>query len=514
MKIALAQLNSTVGDFAGNLDKMVSLLNQARENKADLVIFPESAWMGNPLKDAVLRPDFVRAGQSALNRVLPYTKGIGVILEADVPRSETAGLKTGRDGWKAHQKKEVLLIEDGIITHKTEEHGNSLVFRGLRLGFSFDTVDSADSPDLLISMSAFPYYINGLEKRIRMLSSLAKTNAVPLLAVNQVGGNDELIFDGSSMAFDKNGVLTHLASHFEEDLLFYDTQHNYQPADIPKEDISWVYRALILGLRDYLHKTGFKSTLLGLSGGVDSALAACLAVDALGRENVLGVYMPSRYSSEHSAADARKLAENLGIEYRILPIENIFASYLSLMNEGKEARGDLAEENIQARIRGDILMCLSNREGRMLINTSNKSESAVGYSTLYGDMCGGLAPIADIPKTKLYQLCEYINRNWERIPNNILTKPPSAELRPDQLDRDSLPDYNVLDEIIRMYVEENLSADEIAARGPDRELVVKIMNMIDQAEYKRRQAPPVLKITSHAFTVDGRMPVIQRFRRN
>lgn len=507
MKIALAQMNSTVGDLEGNMNKMISFVNKARDSKADLLVFPDSALPGNPLRDLLNRPDFIQAWQQALEQFLSHTVGIGVLLGSAALASDTGELR-----------KTAILMENGKVIDRAEPHQKYFDYQGMRIGITFDNgwdegSIPKDVPNLYINLATCPYFTNGLKNRISFLSDIAYKHSAPLLFVNQVGGNDELIFDGSSMVFDKKGSLTHLGKHFEEDLLIYDTKLSYQQIAAPEEDISWVYHALVLGFRDYFHKTGFKKTLLGLSGGVDSALVACIAVDALGKENVLGIAMPSRYSSDHSLTDAEQLARNLEIEYRVLPIEKVFSSYISLVNDTEQTVGDLAEENIQARIRGDLLMLISNREGRMLVNTSNKSESSVGYSTLYGDMCGSLAPIADVYKTMVYKLCDYNNREWERIPVNTLTKPPSAELRPHQLDQDSLPDYDRLDPIIQSYVEKNLSVDQIVQKGFERELVLKIVGMIDGMEFKRRQAPPALKITSHALGVDGKMPIIQRFRR-
>ena len=311
-----------------------------------------------------------------------------------------------------------LLIENGQIIAHTGQLG--LLELGEKIGVLLmmklrPMQQPMKSPDIYINLVPYPYCFKGLKNRIRFLSEMTVDLGVPLVSVNQVGGNGELIFDGSSMAFDQDGSLIHLGKTFEEDMLIFDTGIINGPLAVPEENISWLYQALILGFRDYFHKTGFKKTLLGLSGGLDSALAACIAVDALGKENVLGVYMPSRYSSDHSKKDAAQLAENLGIEYRELPIEDIFASYIKLLNGTEDTKGDLAEENIQARIRGNLLMFISNREGYMLVNTSNKSEFAVGYTTMYGDMCGSLAPIADVPKTMVYKLCRYINRKGKEF---------------------------------------------------------------------------------------------------
>lgn len=505
MKIALAQINSITGDFEGNINKMASFVQRAKESKADLCVFPESALTGNPLHDLSRRPDFVHTCREALDRFLPHTAGTGVLLGIPFSISNTE-----------IRGKSAVLMENGSMIKQLNNQLSIYDFHGVQIGVILGNDISCNiesSPDLFVNLTTYPYHFECLEKRFKILSDFVENCNAALLSVNQVGGNDELIFDGSSMVLDRNGNLTHLGKHFEEDLIIFETEASHQSINIPDEDISWVYRALVLGFRDYFHKTGFTKTLLGLSGGIDSALVACIAVDALGKENVLGVYMPSRYSSEHSSTDAEQLARNLGIEYRVLPIEDTFATFIRLINGSEETIGDLAEENIQARIRGDLLMFISNRENRMLVNTSNKSESAIGYSTLYGDMCGSLAPIADVPKTMVYKLCDYINRNQERIPVNIITKPPSAELRPGQLDQDSLPNYDELDAIIKLYVEENLSTDQIVQKGFPKDLVVKILSMIDRMEFKRRQAAPVLKVTSHTLGVDGKLPLIQRFKR-
>ena len=506
MRIALAQLNSTVGDFESNIKKMVSFIQKARGSKADLLVFPNSALTGYPLYDLPDRPDFAQACRNALKEFLPYTSGIIVVLGINSPIYEVD-----------EAQKRALLMEDGKITGQTD-HLGIMHFNSINIGILLDdeihrTTGTGTKPNLYISLASYPYCFSGLKNRIRFLSDSTVNLGAPLLAVNQIGGNGEIIFDGSSMVFDKAGNLIILGKHFEEEMLIFDTDINYHPISAPEEDISWLYRALILGFRDYFYKTGFKKAILGLSGGIDSALVACIAVDALGKENVLGVSMPSRYSSDHSKKDAERLAKNLGIEYRVLPIEDVFASYIKLLNGSEETIGDLAEENIQARIRGNLLMFISNREGYMLVNTSNKSESAVGYSTMYGDMCGSLAPIADVSKTMVYKLCEYINHERDRIPNSIITKPPSAELRPGQLDQDSLPDYDVLDAIIDMYVEKKMSADQIVKKGYHKDLVLRILNLIDRMEYKRRQAPPPLKITAHTLGIDVKLPVIQRFNR-
>ena len=539
MRIALAQMNPVVGDLTGNVEKTIHFIQRAKEAKCDLVVFSELSLIGYPPRDLLLREDFMEACRSALNRLLPHTQGIGVLVGhvAAIPGSE-----------KHHNC--ALLLEDGAVRSQINksllpnydvfeearyfepaDRLSCLTFRGMKLGVSIcediwndaefftlrryqtDVLETLyqEKPELFINLSASPYHYSKHQVRVDMIAHMAGKYKVPFLYVNQTGGNDELIFDGSSMVFDAEGRLIIQAGNFEEDLVVYDTDATYEPVPYVQEDISWMHRALVLGFRDYFHKTGFTQTLLGLSGGIDSALAATLAVEALGRENVLGVSMPSRYSSEHSREDAWALAENLRIEYREISIEPMFQSYIQAFNDGSETLGDLAEENIQARIRGNLLMFLSNREGRMLITTGNKSEIAVGYSTLYGDMCGGLAVLGDVPKTHVYALCRYINRDSNIIPENTLTKPPSAELKPSQTDQDSLPPYEMLDAVIQMYIEENLSLDAVTAKGYDRSIVLKILNMIDRAEFKRRQAPPVLKLTTRAFGMGRKIPIAQRF---
>jgi NAD+ synthase (glutamine-hydrolysing) len=343
-----------------------------------------------------------------------------------------------------------------------------------------------------------------------MLSYIAQKYKRPIVYVNQVGGNDELIFDGSSLVITEDGKIAWRGKSFEEDFGIVDFENLSFVKDINfiKEDIEFIYKALVLGIKDYFSKLGFKKAVVGLSGGIDSSVTAVLAVSALGPENVLGVSMPSRYSSEGSIKDAEKLAKNLGIDFRIIPIEMIFKSYLETFNPNGNPIMDLAEENLQARIRGNILMFISNREGYLVLTTGNKSELAVGYCTLYGDMAGGLAVIGDIPKMMVYELAKFINREREIIPQSVLTKVPSAELRPNQKDEDSLPPYSILDQILKAYIEDNLSIEEIVEKGFERSLVEEVIKKIDSAEYKRRQAPPVLKVTTKAFGMGRRMPIV------
>jgi len=368
--------------------------------------------------------------------------------------------------------------------------------------------------EIFINISASPYHYKKLhDQRLKVLKEASEKYSLPIIYVNQVGGNDDLIFDGNSLVLDKSGRLVSKLKSFEEDILKIELDKIEKMPQVDTiEDISWVKKALVLGIRDYFYKTGItKRAVVGLSGGIDSSVVCCLAVEALGAENVLGISMPSRYSSEHSINDAKQLAENLGIEFRIYPIEEPFLAYLKMFNGDEKAKQDLAEENIQARIRGNILMFISNRENRFVLTTGNKSEIAVGYCTLYGDMVGGLAVISDLPKMLVYELARYINKQKKIIPENVLTKPPSAELRPNQLDTDSLPPYEILDAVLVSYIEEMKSIDEIVASGYDKELVLRIIKMVERAEYKRKQAAPGLKITTKAFGTGRRMPIVQRW---
>jgi len=405
-------------------------------------------------------------------------------------------------------------------------------FNGLRLGISvcediwndksfwrkkkylYDPIENLakQRPHLLISVNASPFTVGKPELRFKMLGNTARKYRLPVIYVNQVGGNDSLIFDGCSAAFAPDGNRFAQAKDFEEDLVIIDVEKmSGRQWDISAGDIEQVYRALGLGLRDYVSKCGFKSVVLGLSGGIDSAVTAAIAACALGPQNVLGLLMPSQYSSDHSIADAEALADNLGIQHRTIPIKQLFAAYLGELEEHfHEHSADITEENLQARIRSTILMAFSNKFGHLLLSTGNKSELSVGYCTLYGDMSGGLSVLSDVPKTMVYELARYINRQQQIIPANCLTKAPSAELRPDQRDQDSLPEYDVLDRIVQAYVEEQKGIAEIEALGIDRKTVLRVINMINTSEYKRRQASLGLKITTKAFGYGRRMPIASK----
>ncbi|MDN5325669.1 MAG: hypothetical protein PWP41_364 [Moorella sp. (in: firmicutes)] len=575
MRIAMAQLDPTIGDIGGSLAKIRQAVAEARQHGAGLVIFPELAVTGYPPRDLLCRHDFLERVEKALAEdIAPLSREAAIIIGAPVRgRGDAAFLYNAAllysGGELCGRQDKSLLpnydVFDESRYFKPATRRLPVVLEGLRLGlticediwndkdywnrqlYDVDPVAEmlAQGAEILINISASPYHYGKVALRVDMLRSLARKYGRPILYINQVGGNDELIFDGTSLAVDATGEVVSLAASFAEDLVLLDLDRpqagaaltlkpvkRARPGAIPagvapeagrnetefltgeeiviSEDISYVYRALVLGIADYLHKTGFRKALVGLSGGIDSSVTAALAAAALGPENVLGVAMPSRYSSPGSRSDARKLAANLGIAFREIPIEGMFKAYLEAMNGSGPPRGDLAEENVQARIRGNILMFISNREGYLTLTTGNKSEMAVGYCTLYGDMSGGLAVLADVPKVMVYDLARYINRDREIIPANVLVKPPSAELRPDQVDQDSLPPYEILDAILQAYIEEEKSADEIAARGFDPGLVREVIRKVDRAEYKRRQAAPGLRVTSKAFGMGRRMPIAWR----
>jgi len=539
VRIALAQINPVVGDLDYNIGKILEYISKACTAGSDLVIFPELSLTGYPPQDLLLNKQFLDAVEIKLQNICQAVDDTGVIL--GVPMRGTNGLYNAAAlmyRGKLHdvQYKSLLPVYDVFDEKRYFEPANTrkcLLFQGNKLGITIceDVWNDKDywhrqrydidpleelvqqGAEIIINLSASPYHYGKYTLRNDMLSKLAVKHQVDIVYVNQVGGNDHLIFDGSSAVVNKAGTPCLQLDNFNEDLAFFEVGELGKGvlAEAGREDISWVYEALLLGTRDYLHKNGFNRALVGLSGGIDSSVTAALAAKALGTENVVGVSMPSRYSSEGSKDDAHLLAKNLGMEYRLLPIENIFKAYSELFNPEGRPIMDLAEENIQARIRGNILMFISNREGQMVLTTGNKSEMAMGYSTIYGDMAGGLSVLADVPKVMVYRLAEYINRKSEIIPRSVINKPPSAELRPDQKDEDSLPPYEELDQILKAYIEAIKPVDEIVAMGYSRDLVLDIIRRVDMAEYKRQQAPPGLRITSRAFGLGRRMPIAQHW---
>jgi NAD+ synthase (glutamine-hydrolysing) len=543
MKIALAQINPTVGDLQGNEARILAAYERGCREGADLVVCPELSITGYPPRDLLLRRRFVQDNIDALGRLAGKTGAtalmVGFVGEnydrpgRDVTNS-VAFLHAGKV--VATRAKSLLPTYDVFDEDRYFEPatGNQPVeWRDQKLGLTIceDIWNDEDfwsdrryrrnppmelaeaGAEVLFNISASPWHLGKTRTRYDMLRSLAIKSGRPVVFCNQVGGNDELVFDGGSMVFNAAGELLAEGKVFEEDFLLVDLAAAGPAAPRKYENIELVHKALVLGLRDYLYKCGFKAAVLGLSGGIDSAVTACLAVDALGREHVRGVSLPSQFSSQHSLDDARVLAQNLGIQYDVIPIQPAFETLKGTL--GGVFAGlpeDTTEENIQARLRGVILMALSNKFGSLLLTTGNKSEMGVGYCTLYGDMSGGLAVISDVPKTMIYRLARWLNREREVIPESSLTKPPSAELRPNQTDQDSLPPYEVLDAILDLYVIHNRSADEIRQAGFEEADIRRVIRLIDLSEYKRRQAAPGLKVTSKAFGVGRRIPIAQRYR--
>ena len=546
MKVAIAQMNPTIGDIEGNLKKIAETLGSLDKERPDLIVFPELFLVGYPPRDLLERQWFIEKAQEAvagvrrLSMAYPET---GILLGAPLRSSRTTGkalhnsallISNGQLLYSQHKSllptydvfDEARYFEpaSGVGTVKfkgeilgitiCEDAWNELHMLGIR-NYGYDPVEELvkQGAGLLINISASPFQVGKEEQRFRIISNHARKHGVPFLYVNQVGGNDELVFDGRSMFVDKNGEPVRVLPAFREELATVETGISgssglYTPLDRTGS----IYSALVTGIRDYMRKCGFSKAILGLSGGIDSAVTCCLAAEAVGNENVVGISMPSPYSSTGSVEDSRKLAENLGIEFKVIPISDIYSSYLGSLEESFRGREpDIAEENIQARIRGSIVMALSNKFGYLLLATGNKSEMSVGYCTLYGDMSGGLSPIADVPKTLVYDLARFINREREIIPEETITKPPSAELKPDQLDQDTLPPYDILDGILNYYVDEGYSAEDIIKKGYDSETVYWVIRNVNRNEYKRKQAAPGLKVTTKAFGIGRRMPIAAKY---
>jgi NAD+ synthase (glutamine-hydrolysing) len=540
VKIALGQINPTVGDFAGNATKIIEFSRRAQADGAGLILFPELSVCGYPPRDLVERVSFVQHNRESLDRIAAETRGIAVICGLVTPAQAESGKSVMnsaallKDGKMAFLQSKMLLPTYDVFDEMRnfapgksqllfpfcgkqmalticEDAWNDKHFWNKRL-YTFDPVENLvhAGGNFLLNISASPFWIGKRELRRDMLATIARNYKVPVAMVNQVGGNDSLVFDGSSLVLNPAGEVIAQGKSFEEDIVYFDSDHltGEVHAQIAGEEAS-VYSALVLGTRDYVRKCGFKQVIVGLSGGIDSALTAAIAVDALGPENVIGVGMPGPYSSQGSIDDARTLAGNLGIRFELLCIGEIFEGYRKTLAKVFAGRKeDETEENIQSRARGMLLMALSNKFGAIVLSTGNKSELAVGYCTLYGDMVGGLAVISDVPKTMIYRLSHYVNSRRPVIPQASLDKPPSAELRPGQEDSDTLPPYEALDAILEDYVEESHTADQIAAeRGFDVSLVRRVIRMVERSEYKRQQAAPGLKISAKAFGYGRRFPI-------
>jgi NAD+ synthase (glutamine-hydrolysing) len=548
VKIGLLQLNSTIGDYDANRARLVAGYENACQSGAEFVIAPELFLCGYPPRDLLLRPDFVEANLHTLAETarkvgaVPLCVGFVDKSEARPGRALTnsaAVLQNGKIVWR--QSKSLLptydvFDEDRYFQPSARDSLVPFEFKGRKLGITIcediwndedfwperlyrrDPVKEliAGGADMILNISASPWHAGKEKTRLAMLQRVARDERVPLVQVNIVGANDELIFDGHSVALNRKGEPVALGKGFAEDVLVVDVDGD---APVPQGGIVWpakeqqLFSALSLGIRDYVRKCGFKSVVLGLSGGIDSALTAVLAVDALGADKVMGVSMPARYSSSGSLTDAEKLAKSLGIRYEVIAIEPTFkAMEGQLAKVFSGTKPNEAEENIQSRLRGVTLMAISNKFGSLVLTTGNKSEMAVGYCTLYGDMCGALAVIADVFKTEVYNISRWVNREREVIPNDSITKPPSAELRPDQKDQDSLPDYETLDAILQLYIVELLSKEKIIEGGFDAAVVNDVINKVTFSEYKRRQAAPGLKVSPRAFGMGRRIPIAQRFR--
>jgi NAD+ synthase (glutamine-hydrolysing) len=564
LRIAMAQINPTVGDLAGNRDRIIEAIRLARKAGADIVALPELAVTGYPPEDLLLKPQFIQDNLRTLREVASATKGItavvGFVDRQDFLYNAAAVLHNGEHRATYHK---VLLPNYGVFDEyryfRPGKRFPIVTLRGVRFGVNIcEDIWSDDGPtraqalagaEVIININASPYHRSKGRERLKMLARRARENHVLVSYTNALGGQDELVFDGQSMVIDGKGTLLAAGKQFEEDLLVLDVrvpdrkplarrkneQHfesfdsiilserpgppkkplpNRKPVK-PLQPGEEVYRALVTGTRDYVRKTGFRHAVIGLSGGVDSSLVAAVAAEALGRENVVGVFMPSQFSSRESRDDAMALARNLHIRFLDIPIQQTFDSYLNTLRcEFARTKQDVTEENLQARIRGNLLMALSNKFGWLVLTTGNKSEMSVGYATLYGDMAGGFAVIKDVPKTLVYDVCRCVNRHAGRtvIPKRVLTKAPTAELRPNQKDSDSLPIYPVLDPILKAYVEDDKPFRDILRMGFDRKTVEKVIRLVDSSEYKRRQAPPGVKITPRGLGKDRRFPITNRYK--
>jgi NAD+ synthase (glutamine-hydrolysing) len=548
MRVAIAQLNQTVGDYPANLARIRQALERAREARADLLMVPELAICGYPPMDLLERPSFLRDHAAALEQLRGEVRGATALLTGAVvpaPHGYRRRIANAavvlRDGELCFQQDKTLLPTYDVFDESRyfEPAGQRRVWElgGRRIGiaicediwsgefwgdqrpYDVDPVQElvAQGAELILTISASPWDQGKIALREAMMADAARRHGVPFVFANAVGGNDELVFDGTSSAIDGRGRVAERLASFAEDFALVEpldplgAERPERPFELP--DVELLERALVLGLRDYLHKLGLSKAVIGLSGGIDSAVTAHLAARALGPENVLGVLMPGPFSSEHSVSDARRLAENLSIEWRMAPIESIYKAYLEQFSQlfGPRESFGLTQENIQARIRGAVLMAISNYEGRIVLATGNKSELSMGYTTLYGDLVGGLAVIGDVLKGDVYRLAQHANRDGERVPPATVAKPPSAELRPDQKDTDSLPPYDVLDEILRQAIEQGVPGHRIKPpAGATLETVRWVLRQIDSNEYKRRQAPIVLRVSRKAFGTGRRLPIVHR----
>jgi len=573
IRVGIAQINSTVGDLSGNTKKIIQSIDQAKSLGVDLLTFPELAITGYPPEDLLLKPQFIKQNGESLNKIMEHSSDITVVVgfvDSDGDIYNAAAVLCDKKLVGVYHK--FYLPNYGVFDENRYFQAGKecpvFIIYGIGIGITIcedmwyeagpAIVQAYAGAKVLINISASPYHAGKGLFRERMLATRASDSIAIVVHSNLVGGQDELVFDGNSLIINEKGQLIARGKQFEEDFVVTDldvesvfrsqlhdprrrketpwvkeklegatkievsseypaiARSPLPPRRIERlDELAEIYQALVLGTRDYVHKNGFEKVVIGLSGGVDSSLVATIATDSLGADNVIGVSMPSRYSSPDSKSDAEALARNLGIEFKVIPIEKAFSSYLETLAEPfKNTQPDVTEENIQARIRGNILFALSNKFGWLVLACSNKSETATGYTTLYGDMAGGFIPLKDVPKTLVLELARYKNRQAgkEVIPVAVLTKAPSAELRPDQKDTDTLPPYDILDPILKAYVEDDVTIDQIIAMGFDPEIVMKTARLVDRNEYKRRQAAPGIKITLRDFGRDRRLPITNKFK--
>jgi NAD+ synthase (glutamine-hydrolysing) len=541
VKIALAQLNFHIGNFEENTGKILNTIEKAKQESADLVVFAELAISGYPPRDFLEFSDFINKCLHSVEKIKEVCTDIAVIVGCPSPNTSGIGKPLFNSAFFIANKEIKHIANKSLLPNydifdeyryfEPSSHFECIEYKGEKIALSIceDIWDVNESkmyssspmdqlikqnPSIAINISASPFSVSYHHKRLKMLKANAVKYSIPIVYVNHVGAQTELIFDGNSTVTNANGDTVLQLKEFEEDLQLIDTSgiKQYPVVKYTKQPIAELHKALVLGVRDYFRKLGFKQAILGLSGGIDSAVTSVIAAEALGPENVINILLPSPYSSQHSIDDSVDLCKNLGSTYDIIPIENQYNSFNhSLEKQFKNLPFDLTEENIQARIRGVFLMALSNKFNYILLNTSNKSENAVGYGTLYGDMCGGLSVLGDVYKTQVYDLANYINRNSEIIPKHILIKEPSAELRPNQKDSDSLPDYTKLDEILQLYIENRKAPSEIIQMGYDETLVKRILKMVNINEYKRHQTPPILRCSEKAFGMGRRMPIVGKY---
>jgi len=547
MKIALAQLNYHVGNFESNTAKIIGQINQAKDRGADLVVFAELCVCGYPSRDFLEFKEFIGLCDEAVKKIAAECYGVACIIGLPTYNHNPEGKELNNSAYfiengevKAVVNKALLPNYDIFDEYRYFEPSTTfkcIDFKGHRIALTicedlWNTFENPlyvtrpmdvliqEKPDVMINIAASPFAYNHDEERINILSDNAKRYQLPLFYVNHVGAQTELIFDGGSLIFDNTGALVDELPYFEESVAYYTLENKseiklLQAPTRRKErqsDIEQIYQAIVLGIRDYFYKSGFKNAILGLSGGIDSAVVCALAAEALGPQNVMSVLLPSRFSSDHSIKDAEDLVKNLGCMHEIVPIRHITEAFESTLHpQFQNLPFNIAEENIQSRSRAVVLMAMCNKFGYILLNTSNKSEAAVGYGTLYGDMCGGISVIGDVYKTQVFDLARYINRNREIIPINTIVKPPSAELRPNQKDTDSLPEYDILDAILMQYIENRCSSGEITRMGFDEQTVRRVLRLVNIAEHKRYQTPPILRVSPKAFGMGRRMPIVGKY---